>query len=241
MHDRCCFLTLTFNDECLPESLSVDVRDLQLFMKRLRKKHGAHIRFFACGEYGTKEQRPHYHLIIFGLDFSEDMIPWRKTSSGHVLYRSAKLEALWPFGYSWIGTVTRQSAGYVARYCLKKVGGAAAADAYTRVNPETGETWRVRPEFITMSRRPGIGGAWFEEFAGDAFPSDFVILDGGKRRVPRFYKNRLTTLEQAAVTNRRKVRAAKHAHNNTDSRLLVRREAAELRVKRLPRAMEDET
>lgn len=240
MHDVSLFVTLTFSDDCLPSDLSVNVRDLQLFMKRLRKKYGSNIRFFASGEYGDKLLRPHYHLILFGIDF-DDRVPWRKTSSGHVVYRSAKLEALWPFGHCEIGAVTRQSAGYVARYCLKKVNGERAAEVYRRVDAATGETWQVRPEFIVMSRRPGIGGAWFSEFRGDAFPSDYVVVDGLKRSVPRYYKNKLERIEALAVGAKRQKRARKHAANNTDSRLLVRAEATALRVKRLTRALEDES
>eukprot|EP01043_Picozoa_sp_COSAG02_P068353 COSAG02_NODE_11317_length_1749_cov_1.025455_4_plen_67_part_01 len=67
MHEKSCFITLTFSPEELnkrgnPDSL--DVRDFQLFMKRLRKKHQHKIRFFNCGEYGEKNQRPHYHALI---------------------------------------------------------------------------------------------------------------------------------------------------------------------------------
>ena len=75
LHERNCFLTLTFDDLHLPASGSVNVRDVQLFLKRFRKAltyRNMKIRFFACGEYGDKNLRPHYHLIIFGYDFADD-------------------------------------------------------------------------------------------------------------------------------------------------------------------------
>lgn len=60
------FITLTYNDEHLPPNAELSKRDLQLFIKRLRKANPG-IRYFAIGEYGTEEGRPHYHAIIFNL------------------------------------------------------------------------------------------------------------------------------------------------------------------------------
>jgi len=68
-HDDNIFVTLTYNNENLPKDGSLCLADLQKFMKRLRKKYGAGIRYFACGEYGEKLKRPHYHVCIFGLNF----------------------------------------------------------------------------------------------------------------------------------------------------------------------------
>lgn len=238
-HEHSSFLTLTFSDEHLPETGSVCVRDVQLFMKRLRKFLGHRVRYFACGEYGDLNLRPHYHLILFGFDFP-DRKPWRKTGSGFVTYRSEQLEKLWPFGQCEIGTVTPESCGYVARYCLKKVNGPAAEDHYTRQNPVTGEIHRVRPEFITMSTRPGIGSDWFGEFGSDAFPSDFVIVNGSRRAVPRYYKKKLDEASAGAITAKRKAEARKRADNNTPERLEVRQEVLERRLVNLQRELDME-
>lgn len=89
LHEHNCFLTLTFDDEHLPKSESLDVRDLQLFMKRLRKEYGKGIRFYACGEYGEKYYRPHYHLCLFNHDFHDKYL-W-KMSNDKPLYRSKSL------------------------------------------------------------------------------------------------------------------------------------------------------
>lgn len=270
MHAVSSFVTLTFSEENLPLDNSVNVRDVQLFMKRLRKslatpgaaEDSTFIRFFACGEYGETLFRPHYHLIIFGHDFP-DRYPWRKSPTGHPLYRSDSLEKLWPFGHSEIGTVTPQSAGYVARYCTKKVYGddERARAHYMRgyaLNPETGEEriWEVRREFIVMSRRPGIGMHWFQEFHMDCFPSDFVIVDGQKRPVPQAYWRRyleqysdenfgegakplLNPAERVRLARAHKTR--KHRDNNTDGRLLTRHESQQVRAKRLARNMDNDT
>lgn len=254
MHERSSFLTLTYNQEFLPPDHSLHVRDMQLFMKRLRKGVGHPVRFFCCGEYGDDAYRPHYHLLLFGKDFP-DMYPWRKTESGFVVYRSAELEKYWPCGHAEIGTVTPESCGYVARYCLKKINGRDAKKHYLRTDTTTGETWSVRPEFCTMSTKPGIGSDWYDAFHMDAFPSDFVIMDGEKRPIPRYYAKKLekavqelkdkreldkdyrpTQLEE--VKDERKINARKHAGNNTPERLAVREEVLRLRLQQLHRELD---
>lgn len=246
-HDASTFVTLTFSDEHLPADGSIRVRDIQLFIKRLRKHLGhGRVRYFACGEYGDDNLRPHYHAILYGFDF-EDRYPWRKSQSGHVCYRSPTLERLWPFGHCEIGTVTRESLGYVARYVLKKVTGQPAADHYKRVNQVTGEIHQVQPEFITMSTRPGIGAAWYTRFKGDAFPSDFVIVDGEKKPIPRYYDKKLkaefegqsvvgsSASHPVRILYERRQRAFKHKADQTPERLAVREELQQLRVNKLKR------
>jgi hypothetical protein len=130
-HQSSCFLTLTYAPEHLPKDGSLQPRDFVLFMKRLRKKYGAGIRFFHCGEYGDKLMRPHHHAIIFGFDFSDkETFRIRKGTSYSVAidrdvtyYTSPSLTALWGKGHCLIGQVTYQSIAYVARYILKKVNG----------------------------------------------------------------------------------------------------------------------
>lgn len=237
LHEDNCFLTLTFSDDFYPDSGSVSVEDVQKFMRRLRKAVGP-VRFFACGEYGEAGDRPHYHVLVFGHAFLADRYLWRQSPAGFPIYRSALLEKLWPFGYSEIGTVTHQSAGYVARYVTKKISGDMAEEHYTRDHPYTGEQVRVRPEFIVMSNRPGIGRGWFDKFHADAFPSDFLIIEGSKVPVPRYYKKQLGELEAFHVTIKRKERAHKQKDNNTPARLAVREELQHIRAKQLKRGLE---
>lgn len=251
-HDYNSFLTLTFSDEHLPSDRSVRVRDVQLFLKRLRKQLGVPLRYFACGEYGDTYKRPHYHLVLFGYDFP-DKTAWRRTSSGFLTYRSLELEKIWTYGHAEIGSVTQQSAGYVARYCTKKINGDAALDHYTRWHPETGFPWQVCPEFLVMSTKPGIGSTWFDQYGSDAFPSDFVIIDGKKASVPRYYHKKFAgnpnqdadecfgLTEADRIKVKRKENARQHSDNNTDRRLITRRDSQLLRAERLTRELDTET
>ena len=195
-----CFVTLTYSDDHLPRDYSVNKRHLQLFMKRLRNRYGSNIRFFAAGEYGETTLRPHYHLLILNFDFPDKKFIRKRDT--HRVYTSEALSELWPFGSHEIGSVTPASAGYVARYCIKKQSGPKADAHYHRISPVTGELHHVQPEFGNMSRRPGIGAGWFDKFHADAFPSDFVIVDGRKVLPPVYYLRKLQARDEAAAAAR---------------------------------------
>jgi len=236
MHTDNCFLTLTFNDENLPSDYSVQVRTWQLFMKRLRKSTGSKkLRFFACGEYGDLDQRPHYHSLIFGYDFTDKKLHSKKNNIP--LYTSESLQKIWPYGFSTIGRITYQSAAYTARYNLKKIGGPMAADYYTRVHPLSGNLVRVNPEFSVQSRRPGIGSTWFDAFKADLYPSDFIVVDRKKHAVPKYYTLKLKEVELKKIKRRRKASSNLRRADQTPARLKVREEVQLARAKLLKREL----
>lgn len=179
LHDRNSFITLTYNDENLPKNGSLVKEHFQLFMKRLRKeldKYDIKIRYYHCGEYGERLQRPHYHAIIFGYDFPDRRL--FKVKQGIRLYRSDLLERLWPYGFSTVGDVTFESAAYVARYVLKKITGDKAEEHYGG----------KQPEYTTMSRRPGIGHDWLMRYRDDVYNHDYVVMRNNiKCRPPKYY------------------------------------------------------
>ena len=115
------------------------------------------------------------YVDIFGVDFPDKEL-WSVREDVR-LYRSEILEKLWPYGFVSIGDVTFNSAAYVARYCCKVITGDDAVGHYQGRSPE----------FALMSRRPGIGKGWFETFAGDCFPKDYVTLRGVRMSVPKYY------------------------------------------------------
>lgn len=241
MHECSWFVTPTYAPEHLPADLSVSVRTHQLFMKRVRFRFGDGIRFLGVGEYGGVHRRPHYHTLLFGLDLS-DAVEWSRPGRD-VLYRSPEMEKLWPYGQILCGRVTHESAAYVARYCIKKVRSGGDDSVYEReaVDPVSGEVrrWRVRPEFLVASRRPGLGDAWFRKFASDCFPSDFLVVDGKRVSVPRYFAGKLSEVEKSRVVCERKRRAAVHAENNTERRLMTRHESAQLSAAKRERKLED--
>ncbi len=216
MHEENSFLTLTYKTSEVPQGWTLDLVDWQSFAKRLRKKCGK-FRFYHAGEYTEDFGRPHLHACIFGLDFHWDRKFIKLSKTGHKLYRSPTLDEVWPHGHHWIGDVTFESAAYVARYIMKKVNG-------DEEKIETHYEGR-RPEYATMSRRPGLGTTWFDAFGGDVYPSDQVITSGHPSRPPKFY-DALYELENP--TGYKKIKALRglqgslHKEDNTPDRLEVR-------------------
>lgn len=242
LYENNCFLTLTFDDKHLmerPNPLSLDVRDFQLFMKKYRKKYGSGIRFFHCGEYGNINLRPHYHAIIFNHDFADRTL--FKITNGHRLYISAELSKLWPYGYCTIGNVTFESAAYVARYIMKKVTGDAKEDHYKTVNPVTGEILPRKPEYVTMSRRPGIGKGWYEKYGKYTYDHDHVVINGKTVRPPKYYDNLYqndSPVDWDYIKDQRATKALDYSCNNTPDRLRVREAVLQKKLDRLPRNLE---
>lgn len=201
-HESSYFVTLTYDDFHVPrswytdpstgeafQSLTLQKRDFQLFMKRLRKRFSdQHIRFFMCGEYGGQTMRPHYHAILFGLKL-DDLIEYKKSPQGFSYYNSPSLQACWsdhngdPIGYAVVAGVTWESCAYTARYILKKQKG-DEAHFYTDFN--------IQPEFTLMSRKPGIARQYYDDHP-DIYDYDFINIKtkkkGLKIKPPRYYDN----------------------------------------------------
>lgn len=242
-----CFVTLTFDNEHLPKDLSLRVRDWQLFMKRLRKVGGPGIRFFHCGEYGSQFKRPHYHGCIFNYDFA-DKVFFKNNKRGDPLFISASLRELWPGGHSLIGAVTFESAAYVARYCVEKVNGPNAdyvgvngLKHYERFDSKSGEIFLVKPEYTTMSRRPGIGRKWYDKFKLDMYPDDFRIMRGMKMKPPRFYDGLYeveSPVEFKSLKMRRYDGARRLSGDSTPGRLAVREVVKLAKINSLERSLE---
>lgn len=187
-HEKTSFLTLTYKD--LPANQSLNNTDFTLFMKRLRRHLEPNkIRFFQCGEYGERTQRPHHHCILFGEDFRSDRVLFETSQSGLPQYTSALLNDLWSHGLCTIGDVTFESAAYVARYTLKKISGPSKESHYSG----------RKPEFATMSRRPGIGSLWFDQFKSDVYPGDLFVpsADRPSTLPPKFFDTLLERSDPA--------------------------------------------
>jgi len=214
MHERNSFVTLTYNDENLPEDHGLNVKHWQDFATRLRKKMGP-FRFLHCGEYGDDNLRPHYHACLFGHDFTQDSVPYGNPD-GHALQLSQTLHDLWGKGFVTIGELTFDSAAYVASYVFKKLNGKTRVERYTRTDTSTGEQWDVAPEYATMSRRPGLGATWFEKYQSDVYPADVAIAKGQKFRPPKYYDGLLAE-QNPQLWEKMQEKRAKHVKKNPDT------------------------
>lgn len=230
MYEENIFLTLTYNDENLPDREELLYRDFQLFMKRLRKevcyykKSSKHqgpyreIRFFMCGEYGEDNGRPHYHACIFNLDFQDKKI-FKKTSAGSYIYTSETLDRIWGKGFATIGDVNFDSAGYVARYITKK---SRKNMKEHFIDIETGEIFQKEDEFTKMSLKPGIGRRFYDKWKRDIFPHDHVVVNGKVMKPPKYYYKLLQEENENLYNELLEVRLEKSlgkAGDNTPERL----------------------
>lgn len=218
--------------------------DLQLFTKRLnedvRRRSSKGVKYYACGEYGDRTSRPHYHIAVYGEDFSDDRQPWCKAQSGLQLWRSSRLKRLWPHGDADIGDLTFESAAYIARYITKKITGTKALDHYNRVDRE-GNMYRLEPEFSVMSRRPGIASEWFKTFKDDVYPHDHVISRGHPAKPPRYYDKLLEQIDPSLLEHLKADRTAAaelNAGDNTPARLEARETVAHAKLNQQKRSLE---
>lgn len=244
LHELKCFLTLTYDDLHLPLNGSLDKSHPQGFLKRLRRRHafhnnGAKLRYFLCGEYGDTTFRPHYHMILFGCDFA-DKRRHSKGSNGDQLYISKLLDEIWSFGDCYIGSVTEQSCGYVARYIMKKVNGDLAEDHYRRVDLNTGEYIDLLPEYNAMSLKPGIGLDFYEKFKSDFYPRDNAVMKGKYYPVPKYYDRQLEKSDPRLLADLKECRVERSLSrkaDNSSSRLKVREEVLKSRLSILKRSL----
>lgn len=135
-HEHSCFVTLTYDKEHYPADGNLSVRELQLYLKRLRKLCAVPIRFYGVGEYGERRGRAHYHLAVYGV------------SDGALCAKA------WGQGNVYVGTLTSDSASYIVSYLCKRM----TRKEDKRLDGRT-------PEFARMSLRPGIGATAVVDFA----------------------------------------------------------------------------
>lgn len=172
------FLTLTYDDEYIPAGCSLVKRDVQLFLKRLRKAiEPLRIKYFCCGEYGENTNRPHYHLIVYGLSVKHPVFKPLVQMKGAV-----DLGSVWDLGYVMAAPVTPNHCNYVAKYCLKKLGGAKAEEYYQG----------REPEFSLSSR--GIGLEWAKKHHDRLVRDMCVKIGKSVSAIPRYYVDKVFDL-----------------------------------------------
>lgn len=220
-HDQNCFITLTYDDQNIPlvdgvdpesgeivKYKTLDKKDLQKFIKRLRNyldrkvEMPVKIRFFAAGEYGKETLRPHLHLIIFGWKPPESDLHLLKMSNlGYAYYYSDLIMELWPYGNNIVAECSWQTCAYVARYCVKK---------YSSEIPIYGDQTGIQREFVTMSRKPGIGLNWLnshkESYA--TFLNYYLCIPDGSQKIGknRYFDSKIEEESPALFEDMKKIR-----------------------------------
>lgn len=223
------FITLTYDDEHLKfvdhsyipltgEFRRVPTlckRDIQLFIKRLRKHIDYHdqgkLKYFVVGEYGDKTKRPHYHMILFTNTCIHDLALHKKNKDGDALYTSRFLDSVWKLGHTITGMFSVETAAYTARYTMKKLYGDEKAYLY-----DSGLI-KQQPEFMLCSKRKPIGYAYFLKNKNNLLKSDTLNFYQGdklhKVKIPNSFLRKLHDQETQQLKNNRVV-AAKLCYTN---------------------------
>lgn len=255
MHECNCFVTFTYDDEHVPAGGVLVYRHFQDFIRKLRKvfKKKGNISYYVAGEYGEEPKkplwwrlvdgipvgRPHFHALLFGIDFN-DKFYWRQSPAGFKLFRSSALEQVWTFGGCEIGSVSFESAAYCARYVMKKMNGDRAETHY-RVVDVDGEVYARPPEFNRMSLKPAIGLRWLEKYHSDVYPDGKVVVRGVRRNAPRYYDKKYISVDEERAAELAVLRyneAKPFAADNTIERLAAKEIVAEAREKMLKRTID---
>lgn len=197
--DSCYFITLTYDDIHLPLRSYIDdltgelkyhgtlqKEDYQKFMKRLRKaRPDDKLRYYLAAEYGPVTERPHAHMIIYGLH----LLDWKLEESGHsetgqIYYTCEELQKIWNKGFISIEPANEYTCKYVCSYVTSKIGDAASQKYWKEKGLET--------PFALSSRRPGIGRDYYEKMKNELFDFEehyIGTMEGSvKVKVPRYFK-----------------------------------------------------
>jgi len=186
------FVTLTYDTRHVPITrkgyMSLSKRDVQLFLKRLRKLHYSktdinlaenkrhdnisnnnRITYYAVGEYGSTTRRPHYHCILFNTT-------------------REKIAKAWSLGEIHIGQVTGASVGYTLKYMSKP------SKQKHHANDDR------QPQFALMSK--GLGKAYLTpqmvQWHKNALIARMYVnlMEGKKASMPRYYKDKIYTEQE---------------------------------------------
>lgn len=206
--------------------------------------------YTGCTHYDKQIGRPHYHAIIFGLKF-DDMEIFKRTNAGEIIYKSEKLNTLWNKGFCSIGKVTFESCAYTARYIMKKINGDKAEENYKKiidVDKDTGDIIysNVKPEYISMSRRPAIAKQHLLDNIEDICKTDSVLIHRGNRTIqtkPSKYYMRLIKDKHPeayeTIKNKRKRDKALRRDDYTDERGITKERVKQLKAQNLSKHFGD--
>jgi len=259
--DNNTFITLTYNNKHLPGNPhdpdlekglehnpgTLVKQHLTKFLKRLRKNSGKKIRYYACGEYGDSNNRPHYHALLFGYKFPDEIYYTKKHET--IYKTSALLDKWWGKSDSnrnIIGDANFKTAAYVARYIMKKQNGPLAQQInpktnlrnYERYDSKYGQITNVIPEFTTMSLKPGIGHDYAHKYKDEIYTTDSIVIDGQEFKPPRSYDKIYKEIhpdEFETIKENRQKKMEIYLPDQTHERLIIREAVQQAKLNQLPR------
>lgn len=194
--DSASFITLTYDNEHLPEDFSLHPEHLTQFWKNVRQAiPGRKIKYYACGEYGEKVDslrpwikhgRPHMHAIVYGLDSynddDRDLVYrcWSKCEQ-FMFDKNRKQNGMLP--------VCREDIAYTCGYVQKKLNGELGSEIYgDRKAPFSRVSHGIGLDFALKNQERLINNG-------------FTYLNGKKIAVPRYFREKLGMSQREYLNN----------------------------------------
>lgn len=167
------FVTLTYDTKHVPISnngwMTLNKKDFQDFMKRLRKLEPNKLKYYACGEYGDVTNRPHFHIILFNCTDIEN------------------INKAWNKGSIHAGGVTARSIAYCCKYINKQASSYKPRDdrlkEFSLMSKGLGKSY--------LENKANV--AWHKN---DIDRTYFVKEGGHKVGLPRYYREKIYTEEE---------------------------------------------
>lgn len=169
------FITLTYNEKYVkrvPAGLSLRFRDVQLFLKKLRKAK-YYAKYICVGEYGAETKRPHYHLLLWTDCLPSALEQYWSTNKGANL------------GGIHIGHLSMSSAMYTLKYII---------------NPKQQQIDGLEKTRAQFSK--GLGLAYLSTAMYNFLTADYELpsfsgmVDGRVVALPRYYRYKIFTKYQ---------------------------------------------
>lgn len=232
MHEEGAFITLTYNDQNIPEHNSLHYEDIHKFWKRERQRlwrqHTIKIRHYTVGEYGDNTYRPHYHACVFGYGYLKNRIIIRETP---LLWTTLELEKAWGLGNVSVGALDYTTASYTASYITKKL---RSKQQYVRVDEKTGELIKLEQPRAFMS--DNLGKTWWDKYGKYLETNDQIVINGMKQKPPKAYDKWLgkkdeKKLEKIKIERRKKAIENKQTPEQNRARAEIARARGKTRKK----------
>ena len=264
--DKTWFVTLTYDDENLDIADVIETKKgitftndgtwtatlnkdhFTQFIKGLRKLYnretGKTFKFMGCGEYGDPKKtfRPHYHLILFGLEFPTETFFEPRLIEHNFYYRNKWIERIWKHGISNITEANWQTIAYVARYITKKINGDGSEELYASAG-------KIK-EFFRVSK--GIGKQYYEEYKDKIYTHDQITVAHGDKAItstpPKYFDNLMKKENEEKIKKIKEKREKNNKYSiiqkmkgtskTYNEQLIIEAEAHANRAKALTRRLE---
>lgn len=187
-----------------------------------------------CGEYGENTHRAHFHALLFGCDLP-DLVKCNSVYSSHDLFESGVLSSCWGNGFCAVGSVTHESAKYVASYVMKRCSDEVAQERFAWVTRFGECVVRTQP-YGKMSLKPGIGADWLRKYSKDVSNHGAVFQNQFRKKIPPYFRDLMQVVDPKAADNLEvnlveRGMMYSQPENNTRERLGVRESIAKAKIR----------